>query len=518
MIVKVIEMRLRFIVLMVGTGLVFGYWDTLAGGIEKWRRPSGEIPTAGDHTEFFCPMHPTVVFATPDQCPICGMPLSRRVRGAATVPPQGVLSQVRLTPGQVAQAGVRTVPVGFARVDEQLTTVGYVGFDESRYFRVASNVRGHLRVDRLFASSEGVAVQAGQPLAGLYGYDVSQAIRLYLDAMAERRPGSKPLGSSQPVPLGDPEERVRLAVEGLKVLGVRQDQMDALAAGSRSSEVLPLLAPISGHVVRKVVYEGQLVSEGEVLFEVADLNRVWIAAQTFEEDLGRIEVGGRIEATVPTFPGEVFPGRVALIASALDPVTRTTAVRFELDNPGLRLRPGMFATVRLNLAPDRRVSREQVHTICPVSGLRLGSMGRPLQVDMGAQKVWVCCQACVAKLKSNPANYHADLTVSSAERVLSVPETAVIDTGLRKVVYVEASSGLFEGREVTLGPRAGANYPVLAGLKAGERVAAAGAFLIDAESRIEVATRISSAARPEASEPYSPASRGPDDPADHLGP
>ncbi len=92
------------------------------------------------------------------------------------------------------------------------------------------------------------------------------------------------------------------------MLGVRQEQIDALTAGSPSSELLPLLAPISGHVVRKVVYEGQYVSEGAVLYEVADLSRVWVVARVFEDQLGRVEVGRRVDAAVPTFPGEVFPG------------------------------------------------------------------------------------------------------------------------------------------------------------------------------------------------------------------
>jgi membrane fusion protein, copper/silver efflux system len=515
-VVKVIEMRLRFIVLMLGTGLVFGYWDTLANRFEKWCRPSGGMYEVAGRLEYFCPMHPSVIVATPAQCPTCGMPLARRVRGVTSATPEGVLSQVHLTPGQVAQAGVRTVAVGFTRHDERLTTVGYVGFDESRRFQVASNARGHLRVDRLHAASEGVAVQAGQRLAELYGYDVSQAIQLYLDAFAARRPASEPPDGPRPVPPGDPEERIGLAAQGLKVLGVRQDQIDALTAGSPSSELLPLLAPISGHVVRKAVYEGQYVSEGTVLYEIADLSRVWVVAQVFEDELGRVEVGRRIDATVPTFPGEVFPGRVALIAPALDPVTRTAAVRFELDNPGYRLRPGMFATVTLSLAPGPRDSQGQ--TTCPVSGLRLGSMGRTLQVEVGGRTVVVCCDGCVPKLKSNPANYLAGPDPWSDDVVLSVPESAVIDTGSRKVVYFESGPGLFQGRAVTLGARAGDYYPVLAGLAPGERVAAAGAFLIDAESRLNPATGVAAAPGRDASEPHSQTSRRPDGTANHLRP
>ena len=99
-VVKVIELRLRFIVLMLGTGLVFGYWDTLANRFEKWRRPPGRIHEVAGRVEYFCPMHPSVIVATPAQCPICGMPLARRARGAATATPEGALSQVRLTPGR----------------------------------------------------------------------------------------------------------------------------------------------------------------------------------------------------------------------------------------------------------------------------------------------------------------------------------------------------------------------------------------------------------------------------------
>src|SRR5262249_8895337 len=162
-------------------------------------------------------------------------------------------------------------------------------------------------------------------------------IRVHLDALAARRHGPGLPDGPRPTPLGDPEERVRLAVQGLKVLGVRQDQIDAIAAGGPSGELLPLLAPVSGHVTSKDVYEGQYVSEGAVLFEIADLGRVWVDAQVFEDHIGRVEVGRPVDAMVPAFPGLVFQGRVALIAPTVDPVTRTATVRFELDNSVHRL-------------------------------------------------------------------------------------------------------------------------------------------------------------------------------------
>src|SRR5690349_17225484 len=103
-VLKVAELRLRFIALMAGTGLVFGYWDALANRFEKWGRPPRGRAEAAVRSEYYCPMHPSVVGASPSQCPSCGMPLSRRERGAAAPLPEGVLARVRLSPGQVARA------------------------------------------------------------------------------------------------------------------------------------------------------------------------------------------------------------------------------------------------------------------------------------------------------------------------------------------------------------------------------------------------------------------------------
>jgi Cu(I)/Ag(I) efflux system membrane fusion protein len=121
---------------------------------------------------------------------------------------------------------------------------------------------------------------------------------------------------------------------------------------------------------------------------------------------------------------------------------------------------------------------------CPVTNAALGSMGAPIEVQVGGRKVWTCCGSCEPKLKARPARYLARFSPPPRDQVLSVPEASVVDTGTRKVVYVEVEPGIFEGRRVTLGPRIGDRFPVLDGLDPGERVAAAGAFLIDAESRI----------------------------------
>ena len=122
-----------------------------------------------------------------------------------------------------------------------------------------------------------------------------------------------------------------------------------------------------------------------------------------------------------------------------------------------------------------------------MTSLKLGSMGDPIAVEVEGRKIWTCCSDCPPKLKAEPAKYLARLAPPPRDEVLSVPESAVIDTGSRKIVYVESEPGVFEGREVVLGPRIGDRFPVLEGLAPGEKVAAAGAFLIDAESRLNPA-------------------------------
>jgi hypothetical protein len=285
-----------------------------------------------------------------------------------------------------------------------------------------------------------------------------------------------------------------------------------------------------------------------------------------------IQLGQKVEARVEAYPGKTFSGKVEFIQPHLDPSTRTVEVRYAIDNPGHKLRPGMFATARLEtsigqspeiktrfagklsstgkltlasmtaeeqkicpvtdaelgtmgepiavdveggklwtccdacppkvkaspalftaklasyrsrLEVDSDVPRtaEQQKT-CPVTSAKLGSMGEPVPVELDGRMVWTCCNACPPKLEANPEKYLARIESLTSEQILSVPEMAVIDTGLRKIVYVESEPGVFEAREVVLGPSVGDRYPVLEGLLAGEKVASAGAFLIDAESRI----------------------------------
>jgi membrane fusion protein, copper/silver efflux system len=522
MVVKVVELRLRFIALMALTGLVFGYWDTIWNYYEKWNRPVAEHAAVTAGVEFYCPMHPSVVQDEPGNCPICGMPLSKRPKGEKLTLPAGVTARIQLAPFRIAQAGIRTAEVGYSPMSESVTTVGYVTFDERRLARISSKIKGMARVEKLLVNFTGTFVEVGDPLAELYSPELYQATRELLLAQstsAERSNAQTPLGQSL---LGNKSDLVALARDKLALWGITPEQVDEILAKGKAEYRTPILAPLCGFVVRKNIVAGQYVTEGEAMFEVADLSHVWVQAQVYEDQFASIRQGQAVEATVNAYPGEVFRGKVAFIDPVLNPATRTVNVRYDMDNVDLKLRPGMYATVSLRTpvaetplfqarTPTAKFPGRSIRTasltvedqkICPVTKAKLGSMGDPIPVEVEQRKIWVCCAGCPPKLKAEPERYFAVLS-PPAIGVLSVPETAVIDSGDRKVVYVEAQPGVFEGRQVVLGPRIGDRYPVLDGLAPGDKVAAAGAFLIDAESRLNPTAVRAPAKSPDAN-PTSP--------------
>jgi membrane fusion protein, copper/silver efflux system len=506
MVVKVVELRLRFIALMAATGLVFAYWDTLWNYYDKWTRPVGEHVAVSSDIEYYCPMHPSVVRDVPGNCPICGMPLSKRKKGQKEELPEGVTARVQLAPFRVTQAGIRTAEIAYEPLAETVTTVGFVTFDERRLSRISSKTRGLARVEKLFVNFTGTFVEVGQPLAELYSPELYQATRELLLAQRTSSERSNAQTSLVQSLLGNSSDLVALARDKLALWGITPEQVDEILAKGKAEYRLPILAPFSGVVVRKNIVEGQYLSEGEAMFEIADLSHVWVQAKIYEDQVDRIRLGQEVEATGESFPGQVFQGKVAFIDPALDPTTRTVNVRYDLPNPEGRLRPGMYVTVTLKMPVAETLAFQtrfaashpsgaqvrlasmtaEVQKVCPVTKAKLGSMGEPIPVQLTSRKVWVCCPACPDKLKAEPAKYLAYLVPQTAptDAVLSVPESAVIDTGDRKVVYVESQPGVFEGRSVVLGSRIGDRYPVLEGLAPGERVAAAGSFLIDAESRL----------------------------------
>jgi len=471
--------RLRFIGILLAIGIVIVKWDTLVSYYERWTRPAGAAAAASSDIEYYCPMHPSVIRDNPkDKCPICFMPLSKRKKGESTDEAllAGVVARVQLSPYRVVLGGIRTWKVDYVPLSKEITTVGYIEFNERELKHVAARVKG--RLDELFVNQTGQLVHAGDYLASLYSPELLVTVQNLLDA---RRSGNADM-------LGNARERLNL-------LGISAEQIDDILKTGKANTHLKIRSPIDGHVIKKYVREGQYVDEGTPLYDIVDLSNVWVQAQVYEDDIGFLrdvhapsraakpEDGIPVTALTRAFPSEPFQGKLTFVHPHVDQDTRTLTVRFELANPGHRLRPGMSATVKLRVPPKQlalfaKTLAEQWAMTSAVDTMAhvLGAPARaaplagiePMLRDAGWQALLV------------------------RGLVLAVPESAIIDTGSQKIVYREESPGIYEGVKVELGPRlAGPEevtfYPVLRGLEAGDRVVTAGSFLVDAETRLNPA-------------------------------
>ena len=218
------------------------------------------------------------------------------------------------------------------------------------------------------------------------------------------------------------EDLVNASRRRLELWGLTTQQLDEIASSAKPQIELPIYATVNGIVTERKVTQGQYVNAGEVLFTVTDLSTVWVKADVYQPDLPSVHTGQSVEITSDSLPGTTLHGRVGFLDTSINPQTRTASARIQVPNPGMRLRPGMFVQVKFS--------------------------------------------------------------ASAGHDVLSIPRSAVLDTGMRKIVYVAKQNGEFEGRQVQLGTLGNDNYPVLAGLKEGERIVSQGNFLIDSQTRI----------------------------------
>lgn len=438
--------RLRFIGILAVIGVIITQWDTLTAYYDKWTRPDGPQTAAASGIEYFCPMHPSIIRDNPkDKCPICFMPLSKRKKGSgvAEALPDGIVNRVQLTPYRLVLAGVHTSPIEYQRLTKQLTAVGYVEFNERGQRTVSARVAG--RIDKLVVNETGQMVAAGDELAQLYSPELNVTVENLLNAKRSNN-----------------QQLLAGARTRLERLGIDDVQLDDILTADQAASYLKIRSPIDGHVITKYVREGQYVQEGSPLYEVADLATVWIQAQIYEDDLAFLPAGDTeqdrrrnlngldMSATTRAFPGEVFRGKLAFIYPHVDQDTRTVTVRFELDNPGHKLRPGSTASITLQVAPKN-----------------------------------------IAALSSRADSQQTGQMLAEG-RVLAVPESAIIDTGSQKIVYRQTLPNTFEGVEVAVGPSmsdatGAAFFPVLRGLSHGDAVVTSGSFLVDAETRLNPA-------------------------------
>jgi Cu(I)/Ag(I) efflux system membrane fusion protein len=463
---KIAEVRLRFVAILIATGLVIGYWESIRNRWHRFtRRAQAGVAAPARDTEFYCPMHPGVVRPEADpggavpKCPICGMALSVRPRGASSSLPPGVTGRVQLSPDRIRLAGVATEEVTARPLVQDITTLGTVRYDEARVFTIVTRSAGFL--EKMHVARTFDPVTAGQPLVDIYSPELSTAADELVLATAPGASGNLAAAA-----------RAKLAL-----LGVDEREIAEVQRSRQFTRRLTIRSPVTGHVIRKAAQQGMRVEVGATLFEVADLSVVWIEADAYEKDVPLLRTGQAAEATLESLPGRTFPGTVQLVHPHVDESTRTIAVRVALPNPGHALKPGMAATVRM---------RVPLADLEPYRSRRIAARAAPrwwcpMHPEVTSGKAGAVCAKCGGMpLAPRPAE-------PSGDALLAVPEPAVIDTGLRKIVYVEREPGVFDGRAVELGPRAGAFYPVLSGLAPGERVVVRAAFLVDAETRLNPA-------------------------------
>jgi membrane fusion protein, copper/silver efflux system len=324
---------------------------------------------------------------------------------------------VQLTSDEQRQARVQTAAVERRTIIEQITATGRVEEPESAIRTISARVGG--RIDRLIVNFIGQPVQNGQPIAEIYSPEIVTAAEEYRLALESRQH----LGmSQQPVVLQQADALIAASRRRLELWGLTPEQIDAFAASGETALQITIVSSATGIIRTRNVTEGQYVNAGDALFEVIDLSTIWVEADVFQTDISRIRPGQRAQITSDALPGTTLRGTVSFIEPQSNSENRTTPVRIQVDNPGLRLRPNMFVTCVFGVTPG-----------------------------------------------------------SSA---LTVPRTAVIDTGTEKIVYLALPGGVFQRRVIQTGMPGRDYYPVVSGLTEGDSVVTQGAFLIDSQTRL----------------------------------
>jgi len=276
-------------------------------------------------------------------------------------------------------------------------------------------------IEKLHANETGKLVRKGEPLLTIYSPELVSTQQEYLVALRSRERVAE---SPFPEVRQSAESLLDAARERLRLWDISENDLQHLEKTGQVRKTLTLYAPATGYIMDKEALEGMRVMPDMILFQLADLSRVWVEANVYEFEAPVVKVGQPAKLTLQAHPGQVFAGRVSYIYPTLEEMTRTLKARLEFANPGLGLKPGMYANVEI---------------------------------------------------------------VAQAGEELVIPEQAVVDTGTRRVVFVKQGEGTFVPREVTLGPRAVGYYPVLSGLEEGEQVVSSPNFLIDSESRFQAA-------------------------------
>lgn len=358
-------------------------------------------------TIWTCSMHPQIRQNEPGDCPICGMELiPLESDDNSELDPMAI----SMSPTAMQIANVSTEIVGKAKPVKSVRLNGKVEADERSVYSQSSHIPG--RIEKLMVNFTGEYVNKGQVIASIYSPDLVNAQEELFEA--------RKIVETEPLLFNSAKEK-------LKNWKLTDKQISQILESGVVKEELPILADISGYVTEKKVNLGDYVMKGMAIYEIANLNNVWILFDVYESDMAWVKKGDEVNFTVQSLPGESFKGKISYIDPVINPMTRVAKARVEVMNKGLKLKPEMF-----------------------VSG-----------------------------------TVEAELPIKSD--AIIVPKTAVMWTGQRSVVYIKNTTAKgvnFMMRDVTLGPALGDGFVVNEGLQEGEEIAINGTFSIDAAAQL----------------------------------
>ena len=396
------------LILGIGLGYLLFYSPPTRSSVQE------EPHLHGSEDTWTCSMHPQIRQDEPGSCPICGMDLIPLEQNSSSDP-----LVLEMTPEAVRLAQVQTYTVGDgvsngekSGSENVLRLSGKIQVDERRSANQVTHIPG--RIEKLYISFEGESVRKGQRVARLYAPELVTAQKELLEAtkLKERNP-----------------RFLEAARRKLLNWKIPQSQIDQIEAAGEIQETFDLLADVAGVVSTRKVSEGDHLEQGESLFEVINLEKVWAVFDAYEEDLGSIQLGDRVQFSVAAIPNQRFETRVSFIDPVIHPQTRVASIRGDISNAKGILKPEMFVQ---------------------------GSIQSP-----------------IADLGSN--------------RSLMVPKSAILWTGKRSIVYVkvpEASIPSYRYTEVQLGDPVGEYYAIESGLSPGDEVVHQGSFAIDAAAQL----------------------------------
>lgn len=402
---KILENKLALILVTLVVGGLIG-WILKPSSSESHEGHAHENES-GVPTLWTCSMHPQIKLGEPGDCPICGMDLIPASQASSGSDNPMIFE---MTPEAVALAQIHTTKIGGSNGSGELFLTGKIQADERENAAITAKFPG--RIEKLFVTFTGEQVKAGQRLATIYSPELLTAQRELLEAAKSK---------------GNFPQLYNAAKEKLKLWKLTDSQIAEIEQIGTVREQFDILADQSGVVTQRNIAVGDYVSTGSVLFNVINLNKLWVLLDAYESDLPSLSTGNEISFTVAGMPNENFKARISFIDPLLNANTRAASVRAEITNSGGKLKPEMFVTAKIQTAK------------------------KP----------------------------------SSAG--VTIPRTAVLWSGKRSVVYVKVPNSEmpgFEMREVTLGNRMGDNYLIESGIQAGEEIVTNGVFAIDAAAQL----------------------------------